>query len=198
MVLAFVLLIIGATLRYYYYFLAQYGLKLVIAISIAILASSVLMTLLRTRPHTYKDSLAFAMVVAILCSFSYESAAANKLKNEKYLSRLAGIVIRYSERNHRPPSSVDEAVEAGDMLPNRGDADGNSYQYLHLTERAFVIQSLGRNQRSDRGAEDDVRLSYVNGNLVSFEELSNWVQQSGTEEEKDRFAAYWPASNKSR
>ena len=69
------------------------------------------MTLLRARLHTYKDSLAFALVVAILCGFSYESAAANKRKNEKYLSRLAGIVLRYTESNHRPPSSVDGAVE---------------------------------------------------------------------------------------
>jgi len=101
LVLAVLLIIGGAALRFYhYYILQQYLLKLLIAVSIVILACSVLVTLLEKRSETYKDSFVFVTVVAILWGLTYESAAANKRKNQSYLEHLAAIVNRYAEKNH--------------------------------------------------------------------------------------------------
>ena len=133
-----------------------------------------------------------ALVTGALCLFTYESPASNKAKNEKYLERLAGIINRYAEANNRTPEIFDDALEtSGQMLPNRGDADGNPYLYLPIGDHAFLLKTLGANQKNDSGAADDVQLNYLNGNPVTFEELSNWVEQNGTPEEKMIFEAYW-------
>lgn len=135
----------------------------------------------------------WGVVVAILCGFTYESAAGNKRKNQKYLERVAGIINRYTEEHHKTPESVDEAVKLWDTLPNRGDADGNPYQYIRLSDRSFVMRSLGANQKNDSGAGDDVYLNYLDGNSISFEELTRWIESNGTPEEKETLEAYWPA-----
>lgn len=192
-VLACVLLSIGVVLRFHYFYLEQYALKLLIAISILIFAGSVLIRLLRTRSLTYRDSLAYAVAVVILCGLTFESAAGNKRKNQKYLEKLAGIINRYSEKNDRLPDSVEEALEVWEMLPNRGDADGNGYQYIRLSDRIFFMRTLGANQKNDFGAADDVQLNYLNRTSVTFEQLSSWVRSEGTADEKELLALYFPA-----
>jgi len=67
---------------------------------------------------------------------------------------------------------------------NRGDADGNSYTYLRISDRIYVMRTRGANRKNDSGTGDDVELNYLNGNSVSFEELSSWVESNGTPEEK--------------
>lgn len=194
LVLAFILLMIGAAFRFYHYhILQQYLLKGLIAISLLIFAGSLLVWRLKVRSLTYKDVLLSGVVLAILCGFTYESTAGNKRKNQKYLERVAGIVNRYTEKHHKTPEIVDEAVKPWDMLPNRGDADGNPYQYIRLSDRIFVIRSLGTNQKNDFGAGDDVHLNYLNGSSVSFDELTRWIKDSGTPEENEALGAYWPA-----
>ena len=193
LILAVVLLAIGAALRYHYFYLEQYALKLLIAISILIFACAVLIRMLRTRSLTYWDSLAYAVVVVILCGLTFESAAGNKRKNQKYLEKLAGIINRYSEKHDRLPDSVEEALAVWEILPNRGDADGNGFQYIRLGNRIFVMRSFGSNQKNDFGAADDVQLNYLNRTSVTFEQLSNWVRSEGTADEKELLALYFPA-----
>ena len=193
LLLALIMLMIGAALRLHFYILQQYLLKLLIAISLLTLAVSLLMWLLRVRSLTYKDLLLGGVVVAILCGFTYESAADNKRKNRKYLERVAGIFKRYTEEHHNTPEFVDAAVKLWDMLPNRGDADGNPYQYIRVSDRIFVLRSLGANQKNDFGAGDDVHLNYLNGDSVRFEELTRWIEYNGTPEEKERLELYCPA-----
>ena len=190
-VTALVLITGGTTLRFhYYYFLGQYLMIVLIAVSIVILACSVLQSLIKTGPDTYKDSLALAVTVAILFGLACESDASNKAKNEKYVERLSAIVDRYIEENQAAPDSFGEALEAsGEMLPNRGDADGNSLVYVRLGDRIYVLRTVGRNQKDDR---DDVQVIYLNGNYVSFEDLSKWIESEGTPEEKWRLEQLGP------
>ena len=191
-VIASILVIAGAALRYHYFFTEQILLKLLIGFSIAALAYSILMSGRRIR-KTYKDSLVFAVVVALLCGFAYESAASNKRKNQKYFNRLAGILNRYIEKNHTTPGSVEEALaKSGEMLSNRGDADGNPYIYARLGDRSYVLRTMGKNVKNDFGAGDDVRLNYLNGSFVSFEQLSSWIKANGTPEEKEQLEACQP------
>ena len=155
---------------------------LVIAVSIVIFACLFIQSLMKTSSGTYKDSLAFAITVAILFGLAYESDASNKAKNQKYVERLSAIVNRYIEKNQTTPDSFGEALEAsGEMLPNRGDADGNSLAYVRLSDRIYVLRTVGRNPKDDR---DDIELIYLNGNYVTFEDLSNWIESKGTPEEK--------------
>ena len=192
LVIALILTISGVVLRFYYYFfLGQYALKLLIAISIVILVTFVVLSLIERRSQTYKDLLTFAVVVAILCGLTRESAASNKLKNQKYLRRLSSIVNRYIEQNHTTPDSFAEAhAVSGEKLPNRGDADGNPYTYIRLSDRIYLLRSYGSNEKNDRGAGDDVVLNYLDGNYVSSKELSTWIPLNGTEEEKYMLEVY--------
>ena len=128
-----------------------------------------------------------------MCLFTYESAASNKAKNTQYLERLAGIINRYTEANNRTSEIFNDALDASwEMLPNRGDADGNSYSYLRIGDHALVLKTFGANQKNDFGAADDVLLNYLNGNIVTFEELSHWIERNGTPDEKMMLEAYWP------
>ena len=196
--LALVMLVIGAMLRYHYFIIEQYLLKLLIGISVLILVCSALMVLLKTSAQTYRDSLILAVAVVILCNLTYESAAGNRRKNQQHLERIAGIVNRYTQKHHTAPHTVDDALrESCERLPNRGDADGNPYAYLRIGERIFILRSLGANQKNDAGSGDDVQLNYVNGNRVSFEELVREVQSHGTAEEKT-LEAFWPALSATR
>ena len=80
---------------------------------------------------------------------TYESPASNKAKNEKYLERLAGIINRYAEANNRTPEIFDDALDtSGQMLPNRGDADGNPYSYLRIGNHAFVLKPSAQTRRT--------------------------------------------------
>lgn len=186
LVLALLVVVIGAALRFYhYYYLQQYLLKLLIGIAIVIFLCSMLLRLFKTRPQTYKDSLVWVVVIGILCCFTYESAASNKRKNQKYLENFAGLINRFSEKNGRPPTNVEEALKAAGQMPmNRGDADGNNYSYIRLSDRIYIMRTAGANQKNDAGGGDDVELNYLNGNSVSFEDLSTWIERNGTDEEK--------------
>lgn len=190
-ILALALVVTGAALRFYHYYLfQQYLLTLLIAVSIGVFAWALLTNL---RSRTYRDPLILALVVVALCLFTYESPASNKAKNTQYLERLAGIINSYTEANNRTPEIFDDALEASwEMLPNRGDADGNSYSYLRISDRAYVLKTLGANQKNDSGALDDVQLHYLNGNPVTFEELSSYIEQNGTPDEKMTMEGYWP------
>lgn len=185
-VIALVLIGVGVTLRFnYYFFLGQYMLILLIALSIVIFIFFLVSSLVKTRSQTYKDALVSAVVVAVLCGLTYESAASNKAKNQKYLQRLSSIVNRYIEKNHKVPDSFGEAFAAsGEMLPNRGDADGNPLVYIRFSDRIYVMRSFGPNKKNDFGSGDDVVLNYLNGNYVSSKELSSWIEVNGTPEEK--------------
>lgn len=191
-VLALALLVTGLALRiYHYYFLQQYLLKLLIVATIVIFVGSLVANF---RSGTFLDPFILVLVAGILCCLTYESAASNKAKNQEYLERLARIINRYTEKNHRAPEIFDDALEASwQMLPNRGDADGNNYSYLQIGDRAFVLKTLGANQKNDSGAADDVQVNYLNGNSVTFEELSNWIEQHGTPDEKFMFDALFKA-----
>ena len=163
---------------------------LVIAVSIVIVACSVIQSLMKTGPDTYKDSLALAVTVAILFGLAYESDASNKAKNQKYVERLSAIVNRYIEKNQTTPDHFGEALEgSGEILPNRGDADGNSLAYVRLGDRIYVLRTVGRNPKDDR---DDVQVIYLNGNYVRFEDLSKWIESEGTPEEKWRLEQLGP------
>jgi hypothetical protein len=192
LVLALILVLVGGVLRFYHYHvLEQYLLKLVIAISVAIFACSVVLSILKTRPQTYRDSIVYAIVVAILWGFTYESAASNRLKNQKYVERLSGIINRYVEKNHATPNSFDEALAAsGETLPNRGDADGGPYLYLRMSDRIYILRIFGPNRQNDFGSGDDIQVNYLNGNSVSFEQLSNWIETMGSPEEREKLEAY--------
>lgn len=185
-VIALVLITAGATLRFRYYFpLGQYMLILLIALSIVILVTFMVLSLDERRSRTYKEMLVFAVVVAVLCGLAYESAVGNKSRNQKYLQRLSLIVNRYIEKNHRVPNSFDEAFAAsGEKLPNRGDADGNPLVYIRFSDRIYVMRSFGPNRKNDMGSADDVVLNYLNGNYVSSKEISGWIEVNGTPEEK--------------
>ena len=185
-VIALVLVISGAAIRFYYYFfLGQLLLKALIALSIVIFVTFVLLSLVERKSQTYKDLLLFAVVVAVLFGLARESVASNKLKNERYLLRLSSIVNRYIEKNHSIPDSSDKAFrDSGEMLPNRGDADGNSYIYIRFSDRIYLLRSFGPNRKNDYGSVDDVVLNYLNGNYVSSKALSNWIESQGTPEEK--------------
>lgn len=185
------LVIGGAVLRFYHYYVVeQYLLKLVIAISITLFVASLV---LRSRSDTYRNSAIFAVVIVILCLFTYESAASNRRKNEKYAERLSVIINRYYEKNRVTPEGFDHALAASqETMPNRGDADGNPYLYLRLGDHIYILRMFGPNQRNDFGSGDDIQINYLKGNRVSFEELSNWIQTSGTVEERETFAGYRP------
>ncbi len=185
-VIALVLIVSGAAIRFYYYFfLGKLMLKAVIALSIVIFVTFLVLSLMERRSQTYKDLLVFAVVVAVLCGLAYESPASNKLKNQKYLLRLSSIVNRYIEKNHATPNSVDQALEgSGEKLPNRGDADGNPYIYIRFSDRIYLLRSFGSNEKDDFGSADDVELNYLNGNYVSSKELSSWIEAQGTPKEK--------------
>lgn len=191
-VLALALFVTGLALRiYHYYFLQQYLLKLLIVVTVVIFVRSLVANL---SSRTFLDPFILVLVAGILCCLTYESAASNKAKNQEYLERLARIINRYTEKNHRAPGIFDDALGASwEMVPNRGDADGNNYSYLQIGDRAFVLKTLGANQKNDSGADDDVQLNYLNGNSVTLEELSNWIEQNGTPDEKMALEAYWPA-----
>ena len=192
LVIALILIISGAALRFYYYFfLGQLLLKFLIGLSIVIFVTFVVLSLIERKSQTYKDLLAFAVVVAILCGLAQESTSSNKRKNQKYLLRLSSIVNRYIEHNHTTPDTFAQAFAvSGEMLPNRGDADGNGYSYIRLSGRIYLLRSLGSNETNDRGACDDVVLNYLDGNYVSSKELSSWIQANGTEEEKYMLETY--------
>lgn len=118
LIIAAVLIIVGAALRSHYFFLEQIVLKMLIAFSLAVLAFSVLMSRWKTLHQSYKDSLTYAVVVAILCGFAYESAASNKHKNQQYFARLARIVNAHTnpgqgweERLWLPRRCADELPE---------------------------------------------------------------------------------------
>ena len=192
--IASVLILAGGALRYRYYYLDQILLQLLIAFSLAVFLFWVLMNGPKRICETYKDSLLYAVVVVMLFSFAHESAAANKRKNQKYFERLSGIVNAYIERNHTTPESVEEALAmSGETLPHRGDADGNPYVYLSLCDRCYILRTLGKNEMNDSGSQDDVQMNYLNGNWVSIEELSSWIETNGTPDEKEKFAAYFSA-----
>jgi hypothetical protein len=79
----------------------------------------------------YTDSFIFGLLVGVLCCLTYESAASYKAKNHEYLQRVAGIINRYIEKNHRAPQGIEEGLDAlREMLPHRDDADGNSLTYI--------------------------------------------------------------------
>ncbi len=193
-VMALILVISGAALRFYYYFvLGQYMLKLLIAVSIVIFVTFVVQGLLKRRPQTYKHVAAFAAVVAILFGLTYESAASNRSKNQKYLQRLSSIFNRYIEKNHTTPDSFEEALAgSAETLPNRGDADGNPFVYIRFSDRIYLLRSLGSNRKNDFGSGDDVVLNYFDGNYVSSKELSSWIESKGTPEEKEMLEVYRP------
>lgn len=160
-------------------------MKLLIAVSIVIFVTFVVLSLVERRSRTYKALLVLAIVVAVLCGLAYESAASNRTKNQKYLLRLSSIVNRYIEENHSTPASFDEAHAcSGEMLPNRGDADGNPFVYIRLSDRIYLLRSYGSNRKDDFGSGDDVVLNYLQGNYVSSKELSSWIESNGTPEEK--------------
>jgi hypothetical protein len=80
------------------------------------------------------------------------------------------------------PHSFDEAYAAsGEMLPNRGNADGNPYSYTRLSDRIYAFRT-----------RDDVELNYLNGNYVSSKELARWIEAQGTPEEKEMLERYRP------
>jgi hypothetical protein len=196
-VIALILVIAGAALRYRYFYLEQIGLKLLIGLSIVVFVYSVIMSGRKLR-KTYKDSLIFAVAVAILCGVAYESAASNKRKNQKYFDRLSGIISRYLEKSHTLPNNVEEALaQSGETLPNRGDADGNPYTYLRLSDRSYILRTLGKDGKNDFGAGDDVQINYLNGNFVTFEELASRIKADGTPEENEKLEAYGSAFNPS-
>lgn len=190
-VVALGLVIGGAILRFYhYYVIEQYLLKLVIAISIVLLAGSLI---LRSKSEGYKNPVIFAVVVVMLCVFAYESPASNRLKNQKYAERLSGVINRYYEKNHITPSSFDEALAvSGETMQNRGDADGNPFLYLRMSNRIYILRIFGPNRQNDFGSGDDIQLNYVNGNPMSFERLLNWIETSGTQEEREALEVYGP------
>ena len=191
--IAAVLIIAGAALRYHYFFLEQILLNLLIAFSVAVLLFWVLMSGPKRIRQTYKDSLIYAVVVAVLCGFTYESAASNKHKNQKYFEKLARIISAHIEKHHTAPESVEDALASSyETLPNRGDADGNPYIYLRLSDRIFILRTLGRNGKNDSGHHDDVRMNYLNGTSVSFAQLSSWIDVNGTPEEKEMLEVYLP------
>jgi len=185
-VIALVLITAGATLRFRYYFLlGQYMLILLIALSIVILVTFMVLSLDERRSRTYKEMLVFAVVVAVLCGLAYESAVGNKSRNQKYLQRLSLIVNRYIEKNRKVPNNFEEALAgSGERLPNRGDADGNPLVYIRFSDRIYVMRSFGPNRKNDMGSADDVVLNYLNGNYVSSKEISGWIEVNGTPEEK--------------
>lgn len=196
-VLALALFVTGLALRiYHYYFLQQYLLKLLIVVTVVIFLGSLVANF---RSGTFLDPFILVLVAGILCCLTYESAASNRAKNQEYLERLARIINRYAEKNHRAPEIFDDALNGSwEMVPNRGDADGNNYSYLQIGDRAFVLKTLGANQKNDSGGGDDVQLNYLNGNSVTFEELSSWIEQHGTPDEKTALEAYWPALQRHR
>lgn len=198
LVLALVLLTIGVELRNHYFYIEQYALKLLIVSSIAILVCSVAMSLLKSRGVTLRDSLAFAVVVPILCGFTYESVASNKLKNQQYLEKLGGMISRFAEENHRLPDDTVEALKPLEMLPNRGDADGNGLSYIRISYRIFVLRSSGPEPKYDGRPRHAVQLNYLNGVSVSFEDLRTWVQSNGTPDEKNSLDIYFPPSPQDR
>ena len=192
LVLALSLITLGAGLRFYhFYVLEQYLLKLVIASSLAIFACSVAMSIFRVRSQTYKDSLVYAVLVTILCGFAYESAASNRIKNQRYVWRLSGIINSYVQKNNQTPKSFEEALAAsGETLPNRGDADGNPYAYIRLSDRIYILRLFGPNRKNDFGSSDDIQVNYVNGQPVSLEQLFSYIQSMGTPEEKETLQTY--------
>ena len=185
-VIAVVLLSVGAALRFNYYFvLGQFLMKLLIGLSIVIFITFIVLSLVERRSRTYKEALVFAAVVALLFGLAYESAASNKSKNQKYLQRLSVIVNRYIEKNHKVPETFGKALDgSGELLPNRGDADGNSLMYIRFSDRIYLLRSFGSNRKNEFGSGDDAVVNYLNGNYVSSKELTSWIESNGTPEEK--------------
>src|SRR6185503_12804150 len=90
-IVGLVLLILGAGLRFREYFvLQQLALKLLIAASLVIFVYLLLMSSRKKIFLNYKDILYYAVVLAILFGFTYESPTSNKLKNQKYVGMLSG------------------------------------------------------------------------------------------------------------
>lgn len=188
---ALLLVVIGAALRFYQYFvIEQVLLKILIATVLGLFVYSLLMSSVKKTSQNYKGLLLYALVIAILCSFCYESATSNRLKNQKYVERLSGIINRYMDRHNKTPTTFDEALaESSEVLPNRGDADGNPYFYRRLSDRIYILQALGPNGKNDFGLGDDIQINYVKGNSVSLEQLLVWIDSMGTPEEKENLAA---------
>lgn len=96
----------------------------------------------------------------MLCVFAYESPASHRLKNQKYAERLSGIINRYYEKNHITPNSFDEALAvSGETMPNRGDADGNPYLYVRVSDHIYILRIFGPNRQNDFGSGDDIQLN---------------------------------------
>jgi len=186
-IVGLVLLILGVGLRFREYFvLEQIALKLLIAVSLVIFIYLLLISSRKKIFLNYKDLLYYAVVLAILCGFSYESPTSNKLKNQKYTERLSGIINGYIQRHNRTPLTFDEALaDSGEVLPNRGDADGNPYFYIRISNRIYILRTLGPKGQNDFGRADDVQISHVAGHSVSFDELSVWIDSQGTPEERE-------------
>jgi hypothetical protein len=188
-----VLLILGVVLRFRGYFvLEQMALKLLIAASLVIFIYLLIINSTKIALY-YKDFLYFAVIVAILCGFSYESPTSNKLKNQMYLERLSRVINGYIQRHNRTPEIFDDALaDSLEVLPNRGDADGNSYFYIRISERIYILRTLGPNHRNDFGGADDVQIIQVAGTSMSFDELSVWVHSQGTVDEREALENYRP------
>ena len=191
-ILGLFLLILGAGLRFRQYFVVeQIALKLLIAASVVIVIYLLLISSRKKIFLNYKDLLYYAVVLAILCGFCYESPTSNKLKNQKYVERLSGIINGYIQRHNRTPLTFDEAVaDSGEVLPNRGDADGNPYFYLRISDRIYILRTLGPNGQNDFGQADDIQIDHVAGKSVTFDEVSVWIDSQGTPEEREAFAAH--------
>jgi hypothetical protein len=99
-----------------------------------------------------------ATILALLV-LGLETQTANREKNNEYLERLARIVIAYEQANGAVPESFDTALEASaEVLPNRGDADGNPIRYARRGDHAFSVRSL---------VDERVFVEYEDGKLSS-------------------------------
>jgi hypothetical protein len=190
-VLALVLVIVGAVLRLREYFvIEQMLLKLLITLALAIFVYHVLTGALKKSLQNYKDLLFYMVVIAILCGFSYEPPTSNRLKNLVYIEKLSGIIHGYIQRHNKTPTTFDEALaDSDEVLPNRGDADGNPFFYIRLSDRVYVLRTFGPNGKNNFGLADDIQINYVKNKSVSFEELLVSIDSMGTPEEKDKLAA---------
>ncbi|MUG91563.1 hypothetical protein F7734_03295 [Scytonema sp. UIC 10036] len=101
----------------------------------------------------------FLLNLLVAC---HTSTTQQRFQNCSYIKEKPGkIVLDFQKKHDRIPSSFEEAHQDSQViLPNRGDAFGNSLIYRKTGESSFYFLSYGMNGKFEDGQGDDLKVIY--------------------------------------